>query len=148
MTVQHTLDKQLAAQFTPAKLKAITSEVKRSELPVARQFEMAVRIGNANSLDRLRYLCEVARSKPTCAKVEVAQRALLEFVLKNRDKQSGPRLSKEQFVLLSERYYGLHLAGLKAAQLGGTPTAWLTASDVWDHLVQLPERQSFGANNH
>ena len=126
---------------------AVIKDVKRKELPIARQFDRAVAKGNSGSLNRLRWLCESARAKSAQGKVIAAQEALLAYLIDNRDRKSDP-LTKDEWVLLSNRYFNLHLAGCKVATLGRSPQAWSSASDIWDYVYALENKLNYGKDNH
>jgi hypothetical protein len=124
-TLQNALVETLTAEVV---IKA-ERVVKREGLPLARQFAKAVAKGNANSLDRLKWLCEVANGKPTEAKVAVAKKALLDFVGKHSNPTASSRvaLSREEFLLLDKFY---HLEILSAPE-------YSYAGLVWDNCSAL-----------
>jgi hypothetical protein len=130
----------------PAVTKIIR-EVKRGELPAQRQFERALAIVNPTKVSILSSACAAARSKSAAGKVRNAQQALLDFLLYNRDKV-GKKITKADWLLLSDRYYKLHLDGVSKAVLGRNVDVWSTAESIWDYVNSLEEKQNFGTNNH
>ena len=129
-----TLQNALISTLTSEVVAKAEKSVIKSELPKRRLFDIAVRIGNANSLDRLRWLCEVAESKPTATKIDSAKKALLDFVGKysNPKASASRQLTKEQFELLSE-YYVLSLPCV----------GWATATQVWDTCYKMQETDNW-----
>lgn len=131
---EFSLMRTLADQLTKALSKPVVQKaavtVKRLSLPDKRSFSSAVLFCNANSLDRVRYLCEAARDKKTYAAVQNAQKALLELIGKTT-KPGVRQLTRAEFVLMSDWFYGLTLAGTVC------DACWLDAGSVYDHCLEL-----------
>lgn len=124
----------------------VVRAVKRDDAPDRRAFEAALRKTSVNSMDRLRYLCDVARTKPTVGKVTTAQRALVDFLLRNKERTSR-KLTRSEILTLST-YYKLHLAGVKAKDLGRAPQAWGSVESLFDYVEALEGKLELKSNNH
>jgi hypothetical protein len=142
-----TFELAITEAFGVETVSQVVRSVKRDEAPSRRAFEAALRKTSANSMDRLRYLCEAARTKPTNGKVTTAQRALVDFMLRNKERSTSKKLTRNEIVTLSS-YYQLHLAGVKAKDLGRTPQAWGSVEALFDYVESLEGKLELKNDNH
>lgn len=141
------LAQQLEEQLTKPVVVKAQREVVRLTLPERRAFDVAVRAAGMGQLNRLQYLCSLAKRTPTSRKVEEAKQAMLDFLQKSIAATGSRHLTLEQFVML-DGYYKLTLAGLTATQIGHTASAWTDAAAMYEYVAGLPLKQHIGRDNH
>lgn len=121
-----TLQQALTSTLTPQVVAKAERDTVRQELPDRRLFDSLVRKISPGSLNRLQYLCSVARKSKSEAKQEAAKAALLEIVGRHTAPTKANPLTKDNFCLLSS-YYEFFLTG----------KGWSDANDVYDTCVEL-----------